>query len=303
VPSRCDAPTAGTLRRESDIVRISIQQPYDAASLLAFFRQRAIRGVEQVGPLDYCRSVTLNGVSGSLHVAIDPAGGYLEANVKCTQSVNRVTLKKRVIDQFDTATCSRELERCLGADPALAALGMRGMRVPGAWDPFELVVRAILGQQVTVAAARTMASRLCEQFGGRVPNAGAEVPDHTFPLPEVLADADVATIGLPRRRAETIRSFAKAIAAGEIDMQTPEGRREAPARLLGMHGIGHWTVGYVAMRALRDPDAFPRADIALVRAAQRLGIADDTSGLERASERWRPWRAYAAVRLWSSLSA
>ncbi len=284
-------------------VRIPVEQPYDAASLMTFFRQRAIRGVEHIDGLAYRRSVVQNGEIGWLGVEFESEHGYLTVSIDNARTDDPHALQERVAGMFDTHPNASELERCLGADRRLAGLGMRGMRVPGAWDPFELGVRAILGQQVTVSAARTLASRLCEKFGGQAPPAEWAQPLRTFPDPKSLADADIASIGLPRRRAETVRSFARAIATGRIDFQTRRGRREAPANLLGIPGIGQWTVGYITMRALKDPDAFPTADIALVRAAQRLGIADDAPSLERASERWRPWRAYAAVRLWTSLSA
>jgi len=287
--------------------RIALAQPYDEISLLEFFRKRAVRGVEHVDALGYRRSIGHDGKAAWLSVAFDTATGHLNIGLGGAAvhdaPYDDLRVVERVAAMFDVEAEAVEIEQSLGSDPMLASLGMRGMRVPGAWDPFELGVRAILGQQVTVAAARTLASRLCEQFGGQSRPDPTDRLTRTFPGPETLADAAIAAVGLSRRRAETIRSFARAVASGVIDFDTPLGRKSVPERMLGIPGIGPWTVGYVTMRALKDPDAFPSADIALIRAAQRLGIAEDARGLERASQRWRPWRAYAAVRLWSSLAA
>jgi len=283
--------------------RAPITQPYDAASTLDFFRRRAIPGVEQVEGLRYCRTTRVDGEAGWLSMDIDSANGYLTVCVETAEHMDSQEVLKRAVAMFDVDADAKEMERILGADPVLDSLAMRGMRVPGTWNPFELGVRAILGQQVTVAAARTLASRLCEKFGGHSRAGAPSGLIHTFPTAETVAEVDVGPIGMPRRRAETIRLFARAVASGEIDLDSPLGRKEAPRQLLEIPGIGKWTVGYFTMRALKEPDAFPSADIALIRAAQNLGIAHDARSLDRAAERWRPWRAYAAVRLWGSLSA
>jgi AraC family transcriptional regulator of adaptative response / DNA-3-methyladenine glycosylase II len=149
--------------------------------------------------------------------------------------------------------------------------------MPGAWDPFEIAVRAILGQQVSVRAASTLAGRLVARFGRAV--GGTDGLTHLFPEPGALADADVAAIGMPRARAEAIRGLARAVARGE-------GVIEDADRFASLPGVGAWTAGYVAMRALRDPDAFPRGDAVLRH-------------FEHASEPWSPWRAYAAMHLWT----
>ena len=170
-------------------------------------------------------------------------------------------------------------------------------------------MRAILGQQVTVAAARPLAMRLVERWGTRPGWDGAgrdgEAPARhciLFPAADALADAAIEAIGMPRRRAQTIRTLAAAVARGDIRFEAATDWAMLREALLRIPGIGAWTVGYLQLRALKDPDAFPKGDIALLRAAQRLAIADTPAQLHRAAEAWRPWRAYAVLHLWRSLA-
>jgi AraC family transcriptional regulator, regulatory protein of adaptative response / DNA-3-methyladenine glycosylase II len=177
-----------------------------------------------------------------------------------------------------------------------------GLRVPGAWDGFEVAVRAILGQQVSVAGATTLAGRLARRFGARVsaegvPLAYRESLRHLFPTPEALAEAPVEAIGLPRARAAAIRALSASVASGRLVLGGYVGLDEAVADLVALPGIGPWTAHYVAMRALREPDALPASDLVL-RVA--LGGRSLTAAeVEARAERWRPWRAYAAVHLWT----
>ena len=166
--------------------------------------------------------------------------------------------------------------------------------MPGAWDGFELAVRAILGQQVTVRGARTLAGRLVEQFGDPIPLPSGSVT-HTFPQAAALGDAAIERIGLPGARAETIRRLAQAVASGDLDLSPAAPLDTTRDRLRAIPGIGDWTVEYVAMRALRDPDAFPAGDLGLRRA---LDVS--STEIERLAVPWRPWRAYAALHLWSA---
>jgi 3-methyladenine DNA glycosylase/8-oxoguanine DNA glycosylase len=158
-----------------------------------------------------------------------------------------------------------------------------GLRLPGCWDAFELAVRAILGQQVTVKGASTLAGRLVERFG--------------TPKAEVLADADLKSIGLPAARAETIRSFARAVADGRIRLDASASSPDVIREMCALPGVGAWTANYIAMRAFGDPDAFPASDLGLLKAA---GVTS-ARRLEDLAEAWRPWRSYAALYLWESL--
>jgi len=169
-----------------------------------------------------------------------------------------------------------------------------GLRVPGCWNGFELATRAILGQQITVKGATALAGRLVGTFGQ--PFAAAEGISHLFPSPEILADARIAGIGMPRARAETIRDLARAACDGRITFGKVVDSDALLNRLCEIPGIGKWTAQYVVMRALGEPDAFPAGDVGLMHA---LG-AKNVTELERRAEKWRPWRAYAAMYLWSA---
>jgi AraC family transcriptional regulator of adaptative response / DNA-3-methyladenine glycosylase II len=206
---------------------------------------------------------------------------------------------ERVRRLFDLSADPHEIAAQLRADPLLTRRinAHQGLRVPGCWDGFELVIRAILGQQVSVAGASTLAGRLVARFGTRVDN--TSLLTHLFPAPEALADADVASIGLPLRRAETIRILAQAVAAGQIAFHDVENVAEFRLRLQQIPGIGEWTAQYASMRALNDPDAFPASDLGLLKGAG----ANNSRELTRRAEAWRPWRAYAAMYLWSESAA
>jgi AraC family transcriptional regulator of adaptative response / DNA-3-methyladenine glycosylase II len=173
------------------------------------------------------------------------------------------------------------------------------LRVPGTWDGFELAVRAILGQQVTVRGATTLIGRLVARFGDCVvddPNADVT---HAFPLPEVLVDAEVERIGLPRARASSIRALAAAVCREGLSLNESAGLESSVARLAEVPGIGPWTAHYIAMRALGEPDAFPEGDLGLRRALSN-GRLISTAALSERAEQWRPWRAYAAMLLWTT---
>jgi AraC family transcriptional regulator of adaptative response / DNA-3-methyladenine glycosylase II len=198
----------------------------------------------------------------------------------------------RLTRMFDTMADPSAVRRGLSRDPLLAPMIRRypGIRVPGAWDPFEIVVRAVVGQQVSVGAARTILGRIAERACS-----GRQI---TFPSAEEVAATDVRGLGMPDRRADTVRAVACAVADGSVDLSGgPESRRQ----LLSLAGIGPWTVEYVAMRAFRDADAFPHGDLVLRRAAGN-GSVLTARELEAASQGWRPWRAYATILLWKTSS-
>lgn len=175
--------------------------------------------------------------------------------------------------------------------------------MPGAWDGFELAIRAILGQQVTVKGATTLAGRLAARFGETAPGLAGSGLTHLFPTPEALAESDPSTIGLPKARGRAIKALAAAVRDGAVAFDGTMDTPQLQAALVALPGIGQWTADYIAMRALGDPDAFPAGDLGLIRAAKELGIAEDEKSLAARSEAWRPWRAYAAQHLWLSESA
>ncbi|HEY5782657.1 MAG TPA: DNA-3-methyladenine glycosylase 2 family protein, partial [Lysobacter sp.] len=191
------------------------------------------------------------------------------------------------------------------ADDRLAPLVAKrpGLRLPSGWDGFEIAVRAILGQQVSVAAARTLAARLAQRFGQPLPPSlvvGLPAPglEHLFPTPQALADADLATIGLTRARADTVRAVARAMSEGRVDFRTERTLEDFAQRWVALPGIGPWTAQYIALRALGHPDAFPAEDLVLQRAVPGDGSRLGAKALLTRAEAWRPWRGYAVIQLW-----
>jgi len=206
---------------------------------------------------------------------------------------------------FDLAADPDAIGAHLSLDPVLAPLvaARPGLRVPGAWDGFELAVRAIFGQQITVPAATQLLGRLVEDYGASLPVAmkDGEGLSHLFPAPARLARADLAVLGMPNARAMAVTSLAQAISADPAIFSRGASLEEAIAKLRSLPGIGEWTAQYIAMRELREPDAFPAADIGLMRAMVAAdGRRPSPSELLSRAERWRPWRAYAALHLWAA---
>jgi AraC family transcriptional regulator of adaptative response / DNA-3-methyladenine glycosylase II len=196
---------------------------------------------------------------------------------------------------FDLNADWAAIAKSLRTDPQLAGhlRAEPGLRVPGCWNGFELAVRAILGQQVTVAGATTLAGRITKSFGQ--PLGKANGLTHLFPTPEVLADAKLASVGLTEKRAMTIRTLARAVCHGHITFDRVIDSESFLRRLCEIPGIGNWTAQYVAMRALGEPDAFPVGDLGIIRA---LGLHNPRE-LDKRVEPWRPWRAYACMYLWT----
>ena len=282
-------------------VRLPCRAPFDWSSLLAFFAARAVPGVESVDGDRYRRTVTIDGQPGLIEVRQERDEVLLAMHGIGTQKIFPVVQRCREV--FDLDAPVQEITRVLSQDPVLARLLREnpGVRVPGAWDGFELAVRAVLGQQISVKAATTIAGRLATAYGEPVKAAGDSRLTRLFPVPERLARARFNNMGITTSRAATLRRLARAVVDGSLSFdasQDPAAFRES---LLAIHGIGEWTAQYVAMRALKHPDAFPAADLGLLRAfdgprRERLRPAQ----LEAMSQGWRPWRAYAALLLWGS---
>ncbi len=277
------------------VFRVSYRPPLDWDWLLAFLRARAIPGVEEVASGAYRRTFQQGGRRGILEVRHAEDAHALDVRIRLSGSLSLLPIVTRLRVLFDLSTDAAVIAEHLGRDALLAPLVRRhpALRVPGAWDGFELAVRAILGQQVTVAGASTLAGRIAQQFGAPLglPDSGGLTV--LFPAPEALADAHLQ--GIPQTRARAIRDMARAAVSGQIDFAaTAEGSVDALTRI---PGIGDWTAQYIAMRALGDPDAFPSGDLVLRRMAGR-GRPLSAAALRARAERWRPWRAYAAIYLW-----
>jgi AraC family transcriptional regulator of adaptative response / DNA-3-methyladenine glycosylase II len=273
---------------------LRFRPPYSGESLLQFLAPRATSGVELVEGGAYRRTFSLHGHAGWMAITLDIPGSAIDLRIHYPQPRYLALIVERVRCMFDLTADPDVIGAHLRRDPLLRARisAQPGMRVPGCWDGFELAVRAILGQQVTVRGASTLAGRLVREFGTRVPAMPGLT--HLFPSPEKLADANFTRVGLPHARAHSIRSLARAVCDDKISFSGVVKIEDFLARLCELPGIGAWTAQYIAMRALSEPDAFPAGDLGLLRAAG-LGNACE---LEARAGAWRPWRAYAAMYLW-----
>lgn len=277
-------------------LRLTYEPPYDWPALLRFFAARAIPGVDEVEGLTYRRTFLVGRTQGRL--AVTPTTRALTAEIWTSGKANEADLTARLRRLCDLDAPGKRIAAHLRRDATLArSLKKRpGLRVPGVWDPFELGVRAILGQQVSVAAASTLAGRIAKKFGKNAAKGHATLT-HLFPKPEDLAEANLDGLGLTMRRAATVTTFARAV-AGDPDLLSPkQPLDDFVKRIAGLDGFGPWTAHYMAMR-MGHADAFPASDLGVRKA---LGMAPEKEVTRRA-EPWRPYRAYAAMHLWASLN-
>ena len=279
------------------------QPPYDWPAMLEFLSQRAIDGIEQVVDGCYSRTLWLDGVEGTVSVRPAPGGvNALSARIRISKLQALPSVIARLRRVFDLAADPRAIAAHLAEDPDLAPLIAKrpGLRVPGAWDGFELSMRAVLGQQITVAAAVRLAARMVASHGRplKVPEPGLT---HCFPKPAAIAKADLSSLGMPRARAAALSAVAAAVLKNPELLGASCELDEAVRRLRAIPGVGEWTAQYIALRQLREPDAFPASDLGLMRAlADSRGKRPSESELLQRAERWRPWRAYAAQYLWAA---
>lgn len=285
-------------------VQLAYRKPFDWPALLEFFSARATPGVERVQGDRYLRTITVGDECGIIDVR--DIGDKLLLKLHGIAATSLVGVVQRVRSLFDLDAPISDVHAVLARD---AQLNKRlkvcpGIRVPGAWDGFELTVRAILGQQVSVKAATTFAGRIASRYGSRinVPVHGTkQTPDRLFPGPEKLRRARLESLGIIGSRARTIRAVAKATSEGRLCFDAAQDPELFTEVLKSIPGIGDWTAQYVAMRALKNPDAFPAADLGLLRAFDKRGQERmKPAELLRRSEAWRPWRAYAALLIWGS---
>jgi AraC family transcriptional regulator of adaptative response / DNA-3-methyladenine glycosylase II len=301
--------TPSTLRRSStkpvasDCLRLLLayRPPMDWNALLGFLAARAIPGVEQVTDDTYSRTVGIGERRGWLSVSAVANRHLLAVDLSTALAPSLPAILSRLRNLFDLDARPDVIAGHLAQEPLLATgVATRpGLRVPGAFDSFELAMRAILGQQVTVRGATTLAGRFAERFGEAI-DTPLPALNRITPKAQAIAAARSSTlcgIGLPAARAESLRNLARVIARGEVDLEPGVDPTMLIRRLMDLPGIGPWTAEYIAMRALHWPDAFPAGDLGLMKATGMKSA----KLLERAAERWRPWRAYAAMHLWESL--
>ncbi len=281
-------------------LRLPFVGDLDWPALAAYFAARAIPGVEHVSGTTYRRTIEVEGDPGVLEIR--PGGtDHLVAVVHLPhwEGLIHVVDRARRIPSLDV-----DLTDALPALADDAVIGRLvqarpGLRVPGTWDPFETGVRAIIGQQVSVAGATTITGRLVERLGTPVPGLTQWRLTHLFPRPETVAEADLHGLGLPGARAEAVRAFARAVATGELPLDRSLPLDDLVAAITAVPGLGPWTAHYLALR-LGERDAFPATDLGLRRAHARLTRDERPGSLEAHAERWRPWRALAAIHLWTA---
>jgi AraC family transcriptional regulator of adaptative response / DNA-3-methyladenine glycosylase II len=286
-------PLRSPIAAQSYSFRLAYRPPYDWSALLGFLRARATPGVEQVDGVSYRRSIAVGGCAGRIVVRRAENANTLELEVRFPNPHALLHIVTRVRQIFDLAADPSVVSAQLRRDPLLARLLARhpGLRVPGAWDGFEVAVRAILGQQLSVAAATTVAGRLVSRLGTAP---WPDSPERLFPSPAQLARSDLEREGVVPAGAEAIRELARRAESGSLQLNPGADTGAAAASLMAIPGVGAWTAQYIVMRACREPDAFPSGDPMLRRGAGTRTVRE----LERRAEAWRPWRSYAALLLW-----
>jgi AraC family transcriptional regulator, regulatory protein of adaptative response / DNA-3-methyladenine glycosylase II len=281
-------------------VRLSYREPLHWERLLCFFAARAVAGVEEVAGTAYRRTLRLPHGHGT--VQLSPAGGHVECSLRLTDLRDLTAAVQRCRRLLDLDADPAGPDGHLARDPLLAPLLRQapGVRLPGTVDGAELAIRAVLGQQVSVAAARTAAARMTLALGEPLaaPDGGLT---HLFPSCTAIAAADLAMLPGPVRRRRTLRTLTALLATQDVVIDPGADREELRSRLLELPGIGSWTAEYIAMRALSDPDAFLPTDLGVHRALERLGHASSPREAAALAEGWRPWRAYALQHLWATL--
>lgn len=302
-------------------LKLPFSRPYNWQALMDFWQPRSILGVEVATADHYCRSIVLNGRPGWVSVRPVAQRPYLQVQIGQVSVGQLSRVMARLRRMFDVGVNVAAVEAHLARSHVLSPLfaeglpsdspsshstkaqskaqSNRGLRIPGAWDPFELSVRAIVGQQVSVAAATTVFNRIVTTYGEPLAAPGKPtVLEKVFPQPQVLADADLTLLGLVRAKAKAISHLAQVVSTQPNffnQMTTLDG---AVKTLCELPGIGPWTAHYIAMRALNEPDALPPGDLALHRAAKQLGYSVTKKEFEQMAEDWRPWRGYGAMYLW-----
>lgn len=292
--------TPSSLRKGSRIdcaqgfrIALRYREPFHFPGILEFLSQRAVPGVEQVSREAYERTIRVDDEAGRLRLSVDPDGDAIVCEVELGNARQLLPVVNRARRFLDLDAVPQDIHDVLNKDPVLAKLVRRwpGQRVPGCWDPFEISVRAIVGQQVSVKGATTVMGRIAAKYGSQ--------SDYglMFPTPGALAVLDPTSLSMPASRARAIASLADAVDRGHVDLSGATPVAELRQQLVAIKGIGEWTAQYIAMRAVNDPDAFLAGDLVLRQVGESL-MGVDQEGLVQRAENWRPWRAYASVYLW-----
>jgi AraC family transcriptional regulator of adaptative response / DNA-3-methyladenine glycosylase II len=293
----------GALRRRGAVrdgsaleLTLSYKPPYDWDAIIRFLAARAIPGIEAVTPEVYRRTFA----GGTIAVSHEPERRRLRVALRLGDVGALPSILLRVRRVFDLGADPETIAAHLSADPLLAPMVAKrpGLRLPGGWDGFEMAVRAVIGQQITIAGARNLLGKLVAAHGTPI-EAGVKGLTHIFPTPNQLIGREIAALGMPRSRGRAIANLAQAALADPVLFERAASLDEAIAKLCAVPGIGDWTAHYIAIRALREPDGFPASDIGLIRALAENGVRPLPKQVLARAEAWRPWRAYAAQHLWT----
>lgn len=281
---------------------LSYRPPFDWPRMLRFFELRAIPGVEFVAGDAYRRTIRIKETTGVISVAHAPKRNVLLLTVALSDSRDLMSIIERVRRMFDLDANMTAIHDVLAADAALArsVAELPGLRLPGAWDPFETAIRAVVGQQVSVKGARTLMGRIAAKAGPRFESADHPELTHFFPTAHEVNTCDLGRIGMPERRIRTVQALAEEVDSERLSFLVKGSLSDLIAQLTRIPGIGDWTAQYIAMRAMGEPDAFPTSDLGIIKALRQGDKRLTLKQIRQRAQKWRPWRAYAAMHLWQS---
>lgn len=285
---------------EPIVIPLPYCPPWEWTQFHEHFALRLLPGVEALDETRYSRNIRLAGVRGWFSVRPLPERDALELTLSASAASVREPLAAHVRKMFDLDTDPQTLLRHFAQDQAIGPLiaANPSLRLPAAFDPFEQAVRAIINQQVSIKAAVTITRRLVERLGEPQHDPAIPMLDRLFPTPEAIAGATLDSIGMPAKRLAALQRFAASVAQGALELHVEDGADALVARLCELPGIGPWTAQYITLRGFGEADAFPAADLGLLKAPTWGPEGIGAKALAKRAEAWRPWRAYAAIHLW-----
>lgn len=296
----------GNLKKEKGfrgVLKLSYRPPYDWEALLAFLEARLVEGIEMVENGVYYRTLRIEDCHGWVAVSHEADNNQISMDISLESVEYLMASVNRLRCLFNLDTDPQVINSVFRSDELLGPLIEKspGMRMPGAWSPFEYSIRAILGQQVSVSAATTIAGRIAEKYGTAPSIDTPAGLTRIFPFIEELAEADFDGLGLTKRRRATLMALVKAVAEKRVSMDPGQDLDNFVRDMTAIPGIGPWTAHYTAMRGFAHPDAFPESDLGILKALEKNGVRPKPAEAGKIAEKWRPWRAYAAFLLWSNL--
>ena len=282
-------------------LRLPYRPPFDWPTLLGWLKTRALPGLAEAKDGVYRRTLRLP--RGAAIVSLEPVDSHMRCTLRLETMADLASAVLQCRRLLDLDADPLSVLDVLSKDRRLSAAVRKrpGLRAPGAVDGFELAIQAVMGQQVSLAGARTLTARLVTAHGDVIKVKDPRLT-HLFPTADRIAAADLSQLGVPATRQATVRGLARAVARGELELDPGADRAEVRRRLLALPGIGEWTAGYILMRALGDPDTFLPGDLGIKKAGARLGLGDDARALSAHAAAWRPWRSYATHQLWATLT-